>query len=611
MSQQRGARTEFGLIGQPPADIFDRIDSAVLVIDASRRVRYANSPAVALMGRPRSEILDSPIELLLPAGESFLGRTCAHTLADRVATTTFGWDPFLNTWIGVRAFPVASGIEAHVRTIPSTDTGPESIVKGSDVAAFSLDSLATPSQVVDADGVVRDVNQALLDLLGRSREEYVARRIDEVFLHPADAQELLVRTATTGELHDWEAELLAGDGQTRTVLITTGTRADDDFEGNAQWYLRDITAQRAADEHEGRLAALVDSSDDAIIAKRLDGTITSWNPGAERLYGYAAKEAIGQPITLIIPDDRVDDFSDIMTRLGQGQRIDHYETVRQAKDGRRLDVSISISPIRDRSGRIVGAATIARDISDRLVLERKQREFLEMVAHDLRSPLTSIKGFAQLMQRREAYLPAGINAILAQVQRMERLLGDVLDITRLDQRRQGLVITEADLTKIARSVISSANEFRGTGELHLNAPEEPLIGRWDKGRLAHVLDNLVSNALTYAPDGDITVRLDRNEDHVIIEVTDEGPGIEPEHLPHIFDRFYRTPDQHAKGRGVGLGLTIARGLVQEHGGKIEVHSVAGSGSTFRVTLPWAVPDRQEADETPRGDRVMADLHRGE
>ncbi len=591
MSQDRGARTESGLIGQPATDIFDRIDSAILVIDASRRVRYANIPAVALMGRPRSEILDSPIELLLPAGESFLGRTCARTLADRAVTTTFGWDPFLNTWIGVRTFPVASGIEAHVRTIPSSDTAPESIVEGSDEAAFSLDSLAIPAQVIDADGVIRYVNRAVLEMLGRSREEYVGRRIDEVFLRPADARELLVRIATTSELHDWEAELLTGDGQIRTVLITTGTRIDDDFDGHTQWYLRDITAQRAAEEREARLAALVDSSDDAIISKRLDGTITSWNPGAARLYGYTAEEAIGQPITLIIPDDRVDDFSDIMNRLARGQRIDHHETIRRAKDGRRLDVSISISPIRNRSDRIVGAATIARDITERLVLERKQREFLGMVAHDLRSPLTSIKGFAQLMQRREAYLPAGVNAILSQVQRMERLVGDVLDITRLDQRRQGLVIAEADLTEIARLVISSVHEFRGTGELRLNAPEEPLIGRWDKGRLAQILDNLLSNALKYAPDGDVTVRLDGEEDHVIIEVTDEGPGIEPEHLPYIFDRFYRTPDQLAKGSGVGLGLTIARGLVQEHGGRIEVHSVVGSGTTFRVTLPWAVPNR--------------------
>jgi two-component system, OmpR family, sensor histidine kinase VicK len=597
MPQHRGTRIEAGQIGQPPADIFDRVDSAILVIDANGRFRYANTTALALLGRPRSDILETPLELLLPADESFLGRTCARTLADRVVTTTFGWDAVLNTWIGVRAFPLASGIEARVRTIPSSDAGPASIVEESGEMTWWMDSVVIPMQIVDADGVVRYANQAVLDLLGRSREEHVGRRIEDVFLYPAHAQELLGKTATPSEPHDVEAELLTRDGQIRTVLITAATRDGDESDGYTQWYLRDISALRAAEEREARLAALVDSSDDAIIAKRLDGVITSWNPGAERIYGYTADEAIGQRITLIIPDDRVEEFSDIMDRLAQGQHIDHYETVRQAKDGRRLDVSISISPIRNRSGRIVGAATIARDITERLVLERKQREFLGMVAHDLRSPLTSIKGFAQLMQRRAAYLPAGVTAILTQVQRMERLVGDVLDITRLDERRQGLVITETDLTEIARSVIGGVHEFRGTGELRLIAPAEPLVGRWDKGRLAQVLDNLLNNAITYAPDGDVTVKLEREEDHVTIEVTDEGPGIEPEHVPFIFDRFYRTPDQLAKGRGIGLGLTIAQGLVHEHGGRIEVQSVVGSGSTFRITLPWAVPGRP-AGEIP-------------
>ena len=167
--------------------------------------------------------------------------------------------------------------------------------------------------------------------------------------------------------------------------------------------MRDVSERHRATVDRQRLAAIVESSDDVIIGKTLDGTVTSWNQAAERLYGYTAEEMIGQSIARIFPPERIDELRDFMERLRRGERISHHDAVRIAKDGRRIDISVSVSPITDAAGRIVGAATIAQDISERKRMEAAQRDFLAMVSHDLRSPLTVVRASAQLMQRRGEY----------------------------------------------------------------------------------------------------------------------------------------------------------------------------------------------------------------
>jgi PAS domain S-box-containing protein len=346
--------------------------------------------------------------------------------------------------------------------------------------------------------------------------------------------------------------------------------------------VRDVSERHRAAIDRQRLAAIVESSDDVIIGKTLDGIVTSWNQAAERLYGYAAEEMIGQSIARIFPPERIDELRDFMERLSRGERISHHDAVRIAKDGRQIDISVSVSPIADAAGRIVGAATIAQDISERKRMEAAQRDFLAMVSHDLRSPLTIIRASAQLLQRRGEYREATVETILAYADRMARLIDDLADVVRLEEGHLPLQRERLDLVGLARDA-AAATEQSAPQKVRVDAADEPVYGAWDRVRIGQVVENLLGNALKHGgEEGEVVVRVDQRAGEALISVQDFGPGIDPVHMPRLFDRFYRANTQSS---GLGLGLYISRILVEAHGGRIWAESQPGQGSTFTVALP--------------------------
>ena len=347
--------------------------------------------------------------------------------------------------------------------------------------------------------------------------------------------------------------------------------------------VRDVSERHRAAVDRQRLAAIVESSGDVIIGKTLDGTVTSWNQAAERLYGYTAEEMIGQSIARIFPPERIDELRDFMDRLRRGERISHHDAVRIAKDGRRIDISVSVSPVADAAGRIVGAATIAQDISERKRMEAAQRDFLAMVSHDLRSPLTVIRASAQLLQRRGEYRETTVETILEYVDRMARLIDDLADVVRLEEGHLPLQREPLDLVALARECAAAAEEQSARHAVRVEAPDASVCGAWDRVRLGQVLENLLGNALKHgAEEGEVVVRVEERDGEALISVQDSGPGIDPEHVPHLFDRFYRAS---TSSTGLGLGLYISRILVEAHGGRIWVESRPGQGSTFTMALP--------------------------
>jgi PAS domain S-box-containing protein len=359
-------------------------------------------------------------------------------------------------------------------------------------------------------------------------------------------------------------------------------------------------AQELLRRREAELSAIVASSDDAIISKTLDGTITSWNQAAEQLYGYTAEEIIGRPIRTIVPPDRHAELADIMTRLKRGERIAHHETVRVHKDGTRIDVSLSISPLLDHTGRVVGAAKIARDIRQRRALERQKQEFVEMVAHDLSSPLTVIKGYAQLLQRRQTSDEPVAGKIVAEAERMGRLISDMLEITRLEAGRLELRLAPVDLITVAQECVAQAALVAGDRVVRCEAPDVPVIGEWDRDRLEQVLMNLLDNALKYAPGGEIVVRVEASEAEASMAVSDHGPGLTAEQRQIIFERFTRLAETAASTPGTGLGLFISQRLVAAHGGRLSADSIPGHGTTFTVTLPLGSSVLHDAHPQRRG-----------
>jgi PAS domain S-box-containing protein len=381
---------------------------------------------------------------------------------------------------------------------------------------------------------------------------------------------------------------------------------------------RDITERKRDEVDLARLAAIVASSDDAIIGKTLEGVITSWNQGAQRLFGYAAEEVIGCSVLLLIPPYLHDEETMILSRLRHGERVEHFETVRLKKGGEPVNISLTVSPIHGRDGTIIGASKIARDITERkhaeteraLLLQRERAaraeaeaanrardEFLAIVSHELRTPLHSMMGWAELLTT-DAVSPddikRGLEIILRNIRMQTRLINDLLDVSRIITGKLDLELRAVTLNQLlldSVEMIYPEAESKGVA-LKTMIPSDvaPLPG--DPQRLQQCIWNLLSNAVKFTPSGgEVEVRLTSSDTEACIEVRDTGIGISADFLPYVFDRLRQADSSATRGRaGLGLGLSIVRHIVELHGGTVKAESEGeGKGATFTITLPRVHP----------------------
>jgi two-component system, chemotaxis family, CheB/CheR fusion protein len=348
------------------------------------------------------------------------------------------------------------------------------------------------------------------------------------------------------------------------------------------------------------LAAIVDSSDDAIVSKTLDGQVRSWNAAATRIFGYEPHEIIGRPITTIIPEELLEEEREIISRLRRGERVDHYDTIRVAKDGRRIPISLTISPVRNASGEIIGASKVARDISERRRAEemlreaaRRKDEFLAVLAHELRNPLAPIR-FALELANHPSLSTGQQDAARAIVERqvahMTRLLDDLLDVSRITSGKIELKKQPTELKSIIAAAIETARPAleERRHRLQVTMPSPPINLVADPIRLAQVFSNLLINAAKFTmAEGEVDISIAQEASWVVVSVRDNGRGISAEMMPRLFTMFSQAPGVHAPAEGgLGVGLSLVRGLVDMHGGSVEAHSAgAGLGSEFVVRLP--------------------------
>jgi PAS domain S-box-containing protein len=378
--------------------------------------------------------------------------------------------------------------------------------------------------------------------------------------------------------------------------------------------MRDVTEQRRAQQERARLGAIVESSEDAIISKTLEGVITSWNRGAQRIYGYSSEEIVGQSITILVPPERPDEIPEILAKLRRGEKIEHYETVRVTKDGRRLDISLSISPIRDHAGNVTGASTIARDITERKrtedeirhlneVLDQRIRDrtaqlaeanqelesFSYSVSHDLRAPLRHIGGFAEMLHNRAASSLDEVSlrylkTILTSVEHAGALVDDLLAFSRMG--RVEMRDAPLDMNQLVGKVLDEIKLEAAGRNVHWKVDTLPEV-RGDPSMLRLVVENLLSNAVKYSRPRDpavIEVGSTSNEREIVFFVRDNGIGFDVQYLDKLFGVFQRLHSAE-EFEGTGIGLASVRRIVNRHEGRVWADGCLGKGATFYFSLP--------------------------
>jgi len=336
---------------------------------------------------------------------------------------------------------------------------------------------------------------------------------------------------------------------------------------------------------EASYRGLFDGAADAIIVTAANGQHIEANEAAVELTGYSREELFAMRIGSGALMAEGPEWTQIDAEQLSQNSSWRGEWELRRKDGSSVPVESVVQRVTLPSGSV--SIGMLRDISERRQIELMQREFMAMVTHELKGPLTAIRGFSQLMRRQSTYNERGVDAILNQSAQLERLINDMLDATRVDAGQLDLRRADTDLCEL---VVACAEQAQTATTRHLirsSVTATPIVGQWDRDRLAQVFGNLLSNAIKYDPDGgDISIAVSDDGDSARVSVQDAGIGIPEEAIPRLFDRFFRVGDTTlASAKGLGLGLFITRSLVEAHGGTIEVSSTPGVGSTFTVLLP--------------------------
>ncbi len=356
--------------------------------------------------------------------------------------------------------------------------------------------------------------------------------------------------------------------------------------------LLDITESKLAEEQSAKLAAIIESSYDAIIGLTLDGTVINWNASAERIYGYSANEMIGKSAAILMPDSYIQQLAEIVPMIKNGEHIKHLEAKIRAKSGRLLDMSMTISPILDARGEIMGISKICRDITDQKREEQRKNTFVAVVSHELKTPLTTITSYVQLLLRKyaiekESYAYQYGSKIEIQAKRMTSMIQDFLSLVRMDEGEIPLHKEHFLLLDLMQEVIADTKLLTQKHTVQLIDCESLMVFA-DRDKIGQVLINLLSNAVKYSPQGGaITIGCSKMKDgRVKVFVKDTGIGISKADQKRLFQRFYRVENEESQNiAGFGIGLYLVSEILSRHDSKIKVKSEEGKGSTFSFVIP--------------------------
>jgi PAS domain S-box-containing protein len=608
--------------------IIERSLDAVILFGPDGRVRYATPSSARLMGYEPTDLDGRDgFELVHPDDAPRTREALAGLVTQPGATAVMvyrvrhrdgGW-----RWLEARATnllhePAVGAVAVTYRDVTGERDAADALRASEEQYRQLFEANPLPMWVYEPVtlGFVA-VNDAAVARYGYSRAEFLAMTITDI-RPPEDAPAAreAARQANGQNLgrvwrHLWK------DGTVRQVEVASH---DIQYGGRAARLVLalDVTDRLRAEQARAKLAAIVDSSDDAILGLTPDGVVETWNAGAERLYGYTAAEVVGRSVALLIPPDQADYLMDLTARLARGEHVPPYETVRKRQDGTQVDVSVRLSPQRDSAGRLAGYSAIVRDITARKRLEEQYRQAQKMeavgrlaggVAHDFNNLLTVINGYSEVALDA---LPA-VDPVRPLVAEVLKAGGRAAELTRqllAYGRKQMLRPQVLDLGALVAGLGGMLRRVIGE-DIELVLDPDPARVTADPGQLEQVVMNLAVNARDAMPTGGrLTIgtrvvtrgpgqvalgREGRPGRYAELRVADTGTGIRPEALPHLFEPFFTTK---GVGEGTGLGLATVHGIIQQSAGHVDVETEVGRGTTFRVYLPEAGAGPSASAERP-------------
>ena len=600
------------------ASIVESSEDAIISQDIEGTILTWNRGAAALYGYTAAEAIGQNMMVLVPAErfdkeKAMLARVCAGQQVQHFET------------VRIRK----NGVRAHVSLTISPIREGDRVIGASHVArdiserkrleaanahlAAIVDSSEDAIISKDLSGSIQTWNASAERIYGYSAKEMIGHNIS--ILLPSgqerEEHEILEKIRRGGRADHLETVRVSKGGVLRHVALTISPIRDrnGDIVG-ASHVAREITDRRRLEAANAQLAAIVEYSEDAIVSKDLNGVIRTWNASAERMYGYSAQEAIGQNMSFLLPHDRPDEEQEILSKLRRNERVEHFETTRLRKDGKLIDVSLTISPIGDASGAIVGASHVARDITGRKEFEQQMRQTQRLeslgvlaggIAHDFNNLLTGIIGNGSLISElfeRSHVAREYLQDLLLAADRAADLTRQLLAYSGRGQFVIGPLDVSTLVAEISTLIKASIPK---TVAVRLNLENNLPPVEADRSQIQQLVMNLIINggeAIGENRSGTVFVRtgaqhLDANYiratfpgrvltpgEYIYIEVRDDGCGMDEKTRARIFDPFFTT-----KFTGRGLGLAAALGIVHAHQGAIRVYSTPGEGSTFKVFFP--------------------------
>ena len=608
--------------------------------------KYSDRPAAMQIirtdaGKKEMDSVRSGIALMLLVEEAILSE---RALQSKVSATSAIMSILLTVLIGILLVVVVFVIGQ--RNLFKRQRAARNLAEQAERLRTTLASIGDAVITTDLHGRITNMNAVAESLTGWANADAIGQTLDAVFKIVNEETRGGVENPATRALKDGvivglanHTVLIARDGSELPIDDSAAPiRCKEGEIVGCVLVFRDVTERQQLEKLNNerligarKLASIVDSSNDAIISQSTDGVIQSWNAAADRMFGFSASEAVGRHISVLIPPERAGEEDRIMNRLRVGDAIEHFDTVRVRKDGKRIQVSLTISPVRDADGRMVGASKIVRDISERKKLEDDLRqlavelseaharkdEFLATLAHELRNPLAPIRNGLQVLRLGGDGQAAGVEQTRIMMERqlgqLVRLVDDLMDVSRITRGNMELRKERVSLASVIHSAIETSTPIMDERGHHLTLtlPAEPIVVDADITRLAQVFANLLNNAAKYMDrGGEIFLSAEQEGDEVVVTVKDQGIGIASDQINRIFQMFTQVDGSLEKAQGgLGIGLTLVRRLTEMHGGTIVAQSEGiGKGSQFVVRLPIvAEASPARAASSPESPAPKSDL----